>query len=927
MKKHQLIGLILVVFSFFSSRAQISNVASFPDLQMTAPDLLSLHNTLEPNRAMPKITSIAYSGANCTVGSSTTDFWPDGTWFRGYYDYRYTANLWCDIYSGGYLSSHPLIRHTSEFGRSYVHFDRTFSNTLYRDRVAWAAEYLVDAQTASGGFTWWYRRPGQTTPNINEIPGVNYTAAYPSGHGLKTLADTYWHLRSVNDPKADDVYAAIEKAAHEFLTVPMNNSTYWANSTSNFRAFACWGLAAAYKVTGEKQYLQKALELADDILVDQETTGIYKGVWKGNSDSLKDDNGTNVSPAVSVYKEPKIWYHFIILRGLAETLSALSHTSALNPSGGHIDQMRNRLYSALEMGINHVIDHRFDATTNKMKLYFAYNGSYYNTGNSTYTFPANTEELVIPDAALETLGFMAYYAQKDNYYSSADRTNLIHCLNRAIAGETPGSLYYINNQAAYNDYIRAARDLEAGNSPSAVNQLDVFTDVNQDLLFRFAGTTPINRDDNPFASAPVGVNSTSNDLTLWVSGDFDGDGADEVLHKYDGSNDVFMAENGSFFGSNLTTVYSGSQSVERWVAGDFDGDGVDDLIFQFAGNSNVYFDQGPVTLSTSVSLGTGTIDQWLVGDFDGEGSEDLLYKFTGSTNIYKNTNDIPNFTSSTTIYSGSLVLDKWIAGDFHSNGGDMKDELIYKFTGPTIYKNLNLGTLDPSLDLTVYGGLCQLSKWIVGDFDGDLDDELLQEYSCVKKFYYSEDGTGLGANQVLPTVVGARNVFALDNWIVGDFDGDRDDDLIYWFNNYSSTRPVMIVDDVNDFGGATTVWNGLVMNKWLVGNFNGVSGAYKATQESLDTQVESSLKVFPNPFEDEVNIEFSLAEREMVNVSVFDINGRLIHTLINEPLEAGMQTIRFGINTANGSLTPGILFVKITSDHLNVAERVVYLGE
>lgn len=58
------------------------------------------------------------------------------------------------------------------------------------------------------------------------------------------------------------------------------------------------------------------------------------------------------------------------------------------------------------------------------------------------------------------------------------------------------------------------------------------------------------------------------------------------------------------------------------------------------------------------------------------------------------------------------------------------------------------------------------------------------------------------------------------------------------------------------------------------------------------------IKAYPNPFNPSTNISFDLPERSLVNVAVFDINGRLISLLANGQMNAGTHTLRFDANGA-----------------------------
>ena len=64
---------------------------------------------------------------------------------------------------------------------------------------------------------------------------------------------------------------------------------------------------------------------------------------------------------------------------------------------------------------------------------------------------------------------------------------------------------------------------------------------------------------------------------------------------------------------------------------------------------------------------------------------------------------------------------------------------------------------------------------------------------------------------------------------------------------------------------------------------------------------------YPNPFNPTTTIEFSLPKTTKVNLSVFDVTGKMVANLVNEEKTPGTYSIMF-----NGSqLTSGIYFYKL----------------
>ncbi len=73
---------------------------------------------------------------------------------------------------------------------------------------------------------------------------------------------------------------------------------------------------------------------------------------------------------------------------------------------------------------------------------------------------------------------------------------------------------------------------------------------------------------------------------------------------------------------------------------------------------------------------------------------------------------------------------------------------------------------------------------------------------------------------------------------------------------------------------------------------------------------------FPNPFNPDTTIPFRVDRRGKVELRIFDINGKLIETLINEKMDFGEHRVTWNGKDENGiSLPSGVYFYKITVDN------------
>ena len=81
---------------------------------------------------------------------------------------------------------------------------------------------------------------------------------------------------------------------------------------------------------------------------------------------------------------------------------------------------------------------------------------------------------------------------------------------------------------------------------------------------------------------------------------------------------------------------------------------------------------------------------------------------------------------------------------------------------------------------------------------------------------------------------------------------------------------------------------------------------------------------YPNPFNPNVTIPFSLAEAQRVRMTVYDIRGRSVRTLTDQVFGAGDQQVSWnGRDDAGRSLSSGVYFLKYNSDLESQTRKLV----
>jgi flagellar hook capping protein FlgD len=118
-------------------------------------------------------------------------------------------------------------------------------------------------------------------------------------------------------------------------------------------------------------------------------------------------------------------------------------------------------------------------------------------------------------------------------------------------------------------------------------------------------------------------------------------------------------------------------------------------------------------------------------------------------------------------------------------------------------------------------------------------------------------------------------------------------------------------------------------------NTEGVAGDWSRTiiLTSTDAQDETvrphsqfALSHFPNPFNASTKISFSLDATGPVRLSVFDVLGRRVRTLVNGPLSSGVHTVTwFGTDQDGHVLASGVYLLELEVRGALQTSRLLFL--
>jgi hypothetical protein len=114
-------------------------------------------------------------------------------------------------------------------------------------------------------------------------------------------------------------------------------------------------------------------------------------------------------------------------------------------------------------------------------------------------------------------------------------------------------------------------------------------------------------------------------------------------------------------------------------------------------------------------------------------------------------------------------------------------------------------------------------------------------------------------------------------------------------------------------------------NVLLVGTTNGkvFKNTGEATSVNKNTELPKEFKLnqnYPNPFNPTTTIEFSIIKNEFVTLSVYNILGQVVNTLVDQELEPGNYS--FKLDARN--LASGVYIYKLSSSSGNIAKKMIF---
>jgi len=458
-------------------------------------------------------------------------------------------------------------------------------------------------------------------------------------------------------------------------------------------------------------------------------------------------------------------------------------------------------------------------------------------------------------------------------------------------------------------------------------------------------------------TSPVSTNFGFSEAVSF--GDYDNDGLVDIFitNSFGANHKNFLYKN--LGNTNYVKVDTGiavSETADsrglNWIDIDNDGD-LDIYVTNEVGQNNFLYvnnGSGYFTKNTTSIISNDASNSWSGswGDYDNDGDQDLFIANHGKrpNALYRNEG---NFTftkiNSSVINndSGYHASSSWVDFD---NDGDL-DIFTTQAYGPVnvklvnkLYKNLLMETSQPNFEKITNDASVSDSGYSYGLAFGDMNSDGFPDLYIANTFnesqnnyYYVNNGNsnnylqiktvGTSSNKAgIGTKIKIKaNINGTPVWQTRVVEGQagycsQNLWLNFGFGNAAIADSVKVIWPSGNINHFTNV----ELNRFITVTENGGIVNIKKS-DSYSPQKFELKQNFPNPFNPETNIKFSVSKSDFIKLIVYDLTGKEVKSLVNANLTSGNYVVTFN---AEG-LSSGVYFYSLISGDFVSTKQMILL--
>ena len=206
-----------------------------------------------------------------------------------------------------------------------------------------------------------------------------------------------------------------------------------------------------------------------------------------------------------------------------------------------------------------------------------------------------------------------------------------------------------------------------------------------------------------------------------------------------------------------------------------------------------------------------------------------------------------------------------------------------------------------------------LSEPITADLDNDGDLEIIGANKNGKIFVFHHDGTSYNH---FPIIL-SGNIESTP--AVGDMDNDGDYEIAI-----ATTMGLKVIDLKTELG-PTISWKIHRGNTYRTGSFGLTTLSFDDKEKVLPNKFIVKAN-YPNPFNPTTQIRYNLPEDKFVNITIYDLLGRKVRSLMNDSQIMGYYTITWDAKNDMGEgVSAGMYIYTIQAGEFRATKKMVLL--
>jgi hypothetical protein len=237
-------------------------------------------------------------------------------------------------------------------------------------------------------------------------------------------------------------------------------------------------------------------------------------------------------------------------------------------------------------------------------------------------------------------------------------------------------------------------------------------------------------------------------------------------------------------------------------------------------------------------------------------------------------------------------------------------------------------TLSSDLYLNGYGFITDISTGKAGYYDyNDNSNLTLYDLNNYSQIFSIPNGTYVGPVCILPDLDGN----GIKEVILMGHDQNHDYLTIMDLSTHNIIKQWK--DAQNDYSCEFTISNSnrilldIVKNKKEISIYDlGESLPTSIIDKSKNVNSFSLGQNFPNPFNPETTIEYTISKPGISKIKIYDITGKLVNTIERNDIQPGTYHYHWnGLNSSGNKLASGTYIYELEADGIQIAKKMILL--